>query len=517
MREHSQTTQAEVKPPDAPTAPAAPVAPVAPVAATTPATSSAPAVAGAPGTPAPARARSVRREWRNAILGTLLVGCGLVVAIVTTRARQSGDWELARLGAITSLVFVALITIFVVPPLLRSARAEVGRLDPPFQVTTGGLIFIGIFLSVAFAAYNTGNNLLFLIFSVLASTLFVAWSAARASLRDLVVSARFPDHIFAGEPAPVLVSLQNTKRLLPSFSILIESRNRVFDEDVTKTRGGLLRKKRRRRRERERYLHRALAYFIYVPRRAKAEQRVEQLFPKRGHVLVTGFELSTRFPFGFFRLRRRLRARSVELVIYPKLEAASDELHLLPMNAGRMLSARRGAGHDLHSLRDYQPQDDMRHIDWKATARTGRLIVREFASEDERRVHIVFDTRAMDGATDGGGGAEKFFDARFERGVTQSASLVAHFLEEHAEVRLTLGEEAGQYGTGREHLYACLRRLALVRPHETAEATGAQTDLWSSLAAASNNADSHYVILLTTSAPGSIPANVWRMSHVIYL
>jgi uncharacterized protein (DUF58 family) len=497
MRERSQTTQAEIKSPDAST----------------------PTRAAAPPTRAAReRPRSTWRVWRNAILGTLLVGCGLIVAIVTSWARQSGDWELARIGAITSLVFVVLITIFVVPPLLRSARAEVGRLDPPFQVTTGGLIFIGIFLSVAFAAYNTGNNLLFLIFSVLASTLFVAWSAARASLRDLIVSARFPDHIFAGEPAPVLVSLQNTKRLLPSFSILIESRNQVFADDTTETAHGRKRKRRRLRRERPRYLRRALAYFIYVPRRAKAEQRVEQLFPKRGHVLVTGFELSTRFPFGFFRLRRRLRARNVELVIYPKIETASDELHLLPMNAGRMLSARRGAGHDLHSLRDYQPQDDMRHIDWKATARSNHLIVREFTSEDERRVHIVFDTRAMDSATDGGGGAEKFFDARFERGVTQAASLVAHFLEERAEVRLTLGAEAGHYGAGREHLYASLRRLALVRPQQAQEeATGAQIDLWSSLAAAPNNADSHYVILLTTSAPGSIPANVWRMSHVIYL
>ncbi len=463
------------------------------------------------------------RAWRNAILGTLLVGCGLVVAVVTSWARQSGDWELARMGAIASLVFVALITIFVVPPLLRSARAEVGRLDPPFQVTTGGLIFIGILLSVAFAAYNTGNNLLFLIFSVLASTLFVAWSAARASLRDLVVSARFPDHIFAGEPAPVLVSLQNTKRLLPSFSILIESRNQIFAEDETTVHGRRRKKRRGRRPERPRYLRRALAYFIYVPRRAKAEQRVEQLFPKRGHVLVTGFELSTRFPFGFFRLRRRLRARNVELVIYPKLEAASDELHLLPMNAGRMPSARRGAGHDLHSLRDYQPQDDMRLIDWKATARASRLIVREFTSEDERRVHIVLDTRAgghgRNGAQDGE--TEKSFDERFERGVTQAASLVAHFLEERAEVRLTLGAEAGHYGAGREHLYASLRRLALVRPQEVVdgarEATGAQTDLWASLAAANGNADSHYVILLTTSAPGSIPASIWRTSHVIYL
>src|SRR5207237_9998342 len=115
----------------------------------------------------------------------------------------------ARLGVRLALGCVALISILVVPPLLRSARAEVGRLDPAFQITTGGGILIGIFLVVGFAAYNTGNNLLFLIFSVLASTLFVAWAAARASLRDLVVSARFPDHIFAGEPALVLVSFTN--------------------------------------------------------------------------------------------------------------------------------------------------------------------------------------------------------------------------------------------------------------------------------------------------------------------
>ena len=120
---------------------------------------------------------------------------------------------------------------------------------------------------------------------------------------------------------------------------------------------------------------------------------MEQLFPTRGHVLIDGFELSTRFPFGFFRRRRRLRARNVDIVVYPKPEVISDELHLLPMYAGRMPAMRRGAGHDLFSMRDYQPQDDLRHIDWKATARSRRLTVREFTSEDERRITIVLDTR----------------------------------------------------------------------------------------------------------------------------
>ena len=154
------------------------------------------------------------RAWRNAVLGTAVVLCGVGAAAVTLWGRRTGDWELARLGALASLLFAGLIVLFVVPPLARSARAEAARLDLPFQVTAGGAVFISIYAVVTFAAWNTGNNLLFLVFSVLTSTLFVAWSAGRASLRELAVSARFPDHIFAGDSAPVGPSMSAPFRKL---------------------------------------------------------------------------------------------------------------------------------------------------------------------------------------------------------------------------------------------------------------------------------------------------------------
>ncbi|HEX7998593.1 MAG TPA: DUF58 domain-containing protein [Pyrinomonadaceae bacterium] len=451
--------------------------------------------------PATTAAAARRPQWRNVILGTLLVLAGLGMALLTVFARQQQEARLATVAAIASLIIVGLILLLVVPALLRSARSEVSRLDLPLELTTGGVIFLGIFAIVAFAAWNTGNNLLFLVFSLLASTFFVAWMAARATLRDLVVSARFPDHIFAGEPAPVIVTLRNTKRWLPSFSILIEARGPMEPKP-----GG-----RPKRRARLRFTKRTLAYFMYVPHRAAAEQRVEQLFEKRGHALITGFELSTRFPFGFFRRRRRLRARDVDIIVYPKPQPASDELHLLPMNAGRLASFRRGAGHDLLSLRNYQPQDDLRHIDWKATARARQLIIREFTAEDERRMTVALDTRAAAGMS------EDDFMRRFEHGVTVAASLVAHFIEERAEVRLLLGAEAGRYGSSTEHLYECLKRLALVEParDESPDASPAQTPFETDLSRTAS--DGNYAILLTTAAPGSIPSNIWRTSHVIYL
>jgi hypothetical protein len=357
--------------------------------------------------------QSLISRWRNAILGTLLVLGGLAAAIITVFARYTDNYILAAVAATLSLVSAALMLIFIVPPLARSARLEVKGLDLPVGVTGGGGIFLLMMIVVGFAAWNTGNNLLFLVFSLLCSTLFVGGVAARASLRDLIVSARFPDHIFAGEAAPVIVTLRNAKRVLPSFSILVEARGPVESAGSGKF-------KRRRRS----FLKRPLAYFTYVPHHAAAEQRVEQLFGTRGHVPINGFELSTRFPFGFFRFRRRLSARNVDIVVYPKPEPVGDELHLLPMYAGHIASSRRGVGQDLFSLRNYQARDDLRHIDWKATARARNLMVREFTADDERRITIVLDTRELPDPD------LETFQKRFEVGVVQTASLLKHFIEE---------------------------------------------------------------------------------------
>ena len=443
---------------------------------------------------------SAFRKWRNAILGTLLVLAGLAAAAITVLARNTDNYMLAAIAAILSLVSAALMLIFIVPPLARNARLEVKHVGLPIEITGGGGIFLVILAVVGFAAWNTGNNLLFMIFSLLCSTVFVGGVAARASLRDLIVSARFPDHIFAGEAAPVIVTLRNAKRVLPSFSILVEARGPAEPASGSG------------RRRWKRFVKRPLAYFTYVPHHAAAEQRVEQLFASRGHVLITGFELSTRFPFGFFRFRRRLRARDVDIVVYPKPETIGDELHLLPTYAGRLASARRGVGQDLFSLRDYQPQDDLRHIDWKATARSRHLTVREFTAEDERRITIMLDTRDLSVA------GEENFPARFEVGVIQTASLLKHFVDERAEVRLMLGDDLGRYGSGLKHLYDSLRRLALVQPRKQ-NGEGELSTLTSEQTNVKDDNASHedYAIVLTTAPQGSIPPQVWRASHVIHV
>src|SRR2546421_9992461 len=83
---------------------------------------------------------SLLSRCRKTILGTLLVLAGLAMAIFTIMARNLSETWLARLGAILSLVFALLITLLVMPPLPRSADAEVARRGLPLGWTTGGCI-----------------------------------------------------------------------------------------------------------------------------------------------------------------------------------------------------------------------------------------------------------------------------------------------------------------------------------------------------------------------------------------
>src|SRR5258705_6347945 len=91
-------------------------------------------------------------SWTRAVLATLLVLAGVVAAAVTVLARRENESGLAAAAAVLSLVIAALLTIFIVPPLARSARLEIARLDFPIQPTHGGRGFLFLFVVVGFSA-----------------------------------------------------------------------------------------------------------------------------------------------------------------------------------------------------------------------------------------------------------------------------------------------------------------------------------------------------------------------------
>lgn len=98
--------------------------------------------------------------------------------------------------------------------------------------------------------------------------------------------------------------------------------------------------------------------------------------------------------FGF--LRRRLRIPAPQPVkVYPDLSAVEryGALHVRNrlIEAGLRRMRLRGTGTELENLRDWAPGDQFRSIEWKATARRGRLMVAEYEVERSQNVMIVLD------------------------------------------------------------------------------------------------------------------------------
>lgn len=418
------------------------------------------------------------RDLRNAMLATFVVLGGLALAIFTLWAHRSGNVRAAGIAAGLSLIFVLLILIFVVPPLARNASAEASQMNLPFEFTSGGAIYLGLIVIVGFSAWNTGNNLLFLVLSFLTAAMIVGFFAGNFCLKKLDVKMRFPETIFAGQETPILVSLHNRKFIFPSYSIVAEVRGKEREKSLILSElKKILPVKIAEKMARPPIVKHTLDYFIHLPRRQTVENKAEHVFPHRGRFIIKDFELSTKFPFGFFRHRRRLPAQAAELIVFPRLAALEEETENLPLDVGKLVTQKRGMGQDLLALRDYQPMDDLRRVDWKATARANRLIVREFSAEDERRITIFFDTRLPAASED-----EKILTLRerleaeregnsapasekFEKGVSLTASLLSFFTEEQAELRLVIDGDASDFGIGKEHLHKNLKRLALVEPN----------------------------------------------------
>ncbi len=465
------------------------------------------------------------RDVRNAALGIAVLVGGIGLAGVTYYAHLTSQARLAGAAAITSLIFVLLILIFVVPPLARNASREASQMNLPFEMTPGGAIMVVLILIVGFSAWNTANNLLFLVLSFMTAAMVVGFIAGGICLKKLEIKMRFPETIFAGEETPILVNLANRKRLFPSYSVIAEVRGRERAESAA---AGdlrmLLPKRLADRLSKPPTVRRLLDYFVYVPRNSETETRTTHVFPRRGRFLIQDFELSTKFPFAFFRHRRRLPARETELIVFPELSSMDHNLDDIPI--GTIAASKRGSGQDLLALRDYQPNDDLRRVDWKATARTQNLTVREFSAEDDKKVTVILDTRVPPDSQRQLTLREKLeaeqrgenilLSERFERGVSMAASLLAHFTEQQAEVRLIIDGHPGEFGIGARHLHNLLKDLAVVEPRYVDEGAGPETGLDQAGSDLEESDNSHNFII-SACKDGELPAEVARKSVVLGL
>lgn len=108
-------------------------------------------------------------------------------------------------------------------------------------------------------------------------------------------------------------------------------------------------------------------------------------------------DLVTTRVWGPFGLGARQRSKEVEGYVralhpFPARKHLPSRLAVLRELDGRAAVRTRGQGTEFDSLRDYVDGDDVRSIDWRATARRMALVVRTWQPEQHKRIVIVLDT-----------------------------------------------------------------------------------------------------------------------------
>lgn len=424
-----------------------------------------------------------RLGWRHfaAAIGTLSLA--LLLALYSAAMAQSGRTIFAALAAILALALATWVAIVIVPKMARrtSLRWLLYQID--YRLTREGIIYLAAIFVVALAAVNTGNNLLFMILACLIAGILVSGVMSRIVLTGVDLQIDLPEHVFAEQPILAAVEVHNEKNMMPSFSLRVVGAGENGDSQI---------------------LTRPV-YFPYIPRQTSARQNVELIFPRRGVYRQNAFGIRTKFPFGFLEKTRRVDSE-MELVVYPRVEPAGEFYEILPLLSGEIESMHRGRGYDLHSIRDYITTDSVRFVDWKASAKSGALKVREFAREDERRLILAFDPSLPDADSDAL--AEKR-DENFERAVSLAACIAWHFFEVRAVMQFSTPCLTTPMTSAGEIIYDVLRELAYIQP----ELQNSGAKFLESLVPFHES----FKIVITSQPHGSIPTSLWSSSYFIFL
>lgn len=292
------------------------------------------------------------------------------------------------------------------------------------RLTKVGIAFLTFTMVIGFAAINTGNNALYIVLSFMLAGLLLSGVASKGGLKHLHVELDAISEAWAGRPAQGRLRIANRS---PLWNV----------RDVTVTSN-------------------ELASPVFIPlleRQSEIAVNASFLFARRGMVDLKQLDLYTRYPFGFFRKKRRVRIAG-QVVVYPRLldeETARERFR--PVDGELHPSNRPGPGTEIHSFREFVRGDSLRHVYWKKSASLGRWIIKQTEVEAARAVHIVVDPYKPPGVA----------DEQFERMISEAATFFYDLMEQPFDVivslpRLTLTAKQ------REGSRAVFLALALIEP-----------------------------------------------------
>nr|WP_279611333.1 DUF58 domain-containing protein [Thermostichus vulcanus] len=332
--------------------------------------------------------------------------------------------------------FLSQLGLSLTPSSLQSRSKPKFRFPRRFRSTRIGRRFIGITLLVSIAAFNTGNNPLYLLLGMLLSLILISGMICDATLKDLDVSRQLPSRIFAGQPVLVGLTLTNRKRRLPSFSLQVSERIEGLKREDWPS-----------------------SYILRADAQASVNTFYRHIFPQRGVWQLQGFEIASSFPFELFRKTVEI-ADPQPVIVFPQ-PAPVQGLRVLDfLSGGSQLRPQPGQEGDYLSLRQYRPQEDVRSIHWKISAKRDQLIAREFERPRSQAITLCFENRWQPQ-----GETPEAHRNQLERAVERCAGILSYLIQEGHPVALVTLQERTRFGADlahQDHLLAVLAQLTFV-------------------------------------------------------
>jgi uncharacterized protein (DUF58 family) len=263
--------------------------------------------------------------------------------------------------------------------------------------------FLALIL-LSFLAFSSGFDLLYRLAYTVALVLILAYLWTKANMNGVLLHRHFRGSRWqVGQILEERFTLEN-RSILPKIWLQLRDESTLPGHQVSAV--------------------------INVPGRDTRSWLVRTECNQRGRYTLGPLAIATGDPFGLFH-RQALVLETRQVVVYPRvvqlphLQIPTGDLPGGTISRERSFAATPSA----HGIREYVPGDSLNHIHWLSTARSGRLMSKEFEQDPISDVWILLDleSRVQIG---------KGLDSTEEWAVTVAASLATHFLAQGRAVGL---------------------------------------------------------------------------------
>lgn len=288
-----------------------------------------------------------------------------------------------------------------------------------------------LWLATLVIALTGGWSVMYRVSYVVLLLILVSWAWAYVGARSLAVQRRTrTEHAQVGGFFEEWIAVDNTS-LLPKPWLEVRSRSDLAGHSVGQG--------------------------LFLGPRARRTWLMRTQCESRGKFTVGDIICTTGDPFGLFQRNQRFGSEAT-VVVYPRTVTFVGPAQI----PGQLPGGAQQAGYVpfvtpmASGVREYQPSDPYHRIHWPSTARTGRMMVKEFELDPYADVWIVLD---LHGQVHRGTGPE----STEEYAVTVAASLMQHFLFEGRAVGLLGQGEFLPPDRGPRQINKSLELLALAR------------------------------------------------------